>query len=119
MADILIATLMLIGGFFMLVAAIGVLRFADLFQRLHASSKAATLGVACILLAAALHSGALGVGARALMALLFFVLTAPVGAHLIARAAYHRGEPLAPGLLSNDLAADDAAEPIREPAPEQ
>ena len=106
MINIMVAFLLLSGAFFLLVAAIGILKLPDLYQRLHASSKAATLGVALLLLGAALHSGAVGIISRCLMTVVFFILTAPVGAHLIARAAYHRGEPLADKTLSDDWAAD-------------
>jgi multicomponent Na+:H+ antiporter subunit G len=102
----LIAICLLSGAFFMLVAAIGILKLPDLYQRLHASSKAATLGVALLLLGAALHSGNMGVVSRCLMAIVFFILTAPVGAHLITRAAYNNNEPLAKETLSDDWAED-------------
>ena len=90
----------------MLVAAIGILKLPDLYQRLHASSKAATLGIGLLLLGAAIHSGNMGVVSRCLMAIVFFVLTAPVGAHLITRAAYYQGEPLAKETLSDEWAED-------------
>ncbi len=106
MIDILIAFCLLSGAFFMLVAAIGIVKLPDLYQRLHASSKAATLGVALLLLGAALHSGEMGVVSRCIMAIVFFVLTAPVGAHLITRAAYKHNEPLAKGTLSDEWAED-------------
>lgn len=106
MIDMLIMFCLLTGAFFMLVAAIGILRLPDLYQRLHASSKAATLGVALLLLGAALHSGDMGVVSRCLMAIAFFILTAPVGAHLITQAAYNQNEPLAKETLSDDWAED-------------
>ena len=106
MNNILITFCLLSGAFFMLVAAIGILKLPDLYQRLHASSKAATLGVAMLLLGAALHSGDIGVVSRCIMAIVFFVLTAPVGAHLITRTAYRQNEPLAKGTLSDEWAED-------------
>jgi len=106
MSDLLIAFCLLSGAFFMLVAAIGILKLPDLYQRLHASSKAATLGVALLLLGAALHSSDMGVVARCFMAIVFFILTAPVGAHLITRAAYKHEEPLAKETLSDEWAED-------------
>jgi len=106
MNNLLIAFCLLSGAFFMLVAAIGVLRLPDLYQRLHASSKAATLGVALLLLGAALHSNDMGVVTRCLMAIAFFIATAPVGAHLITRAAYNHNEPLAKETLSDEWAED-------------
>ncbi len=106
MINVLVAICLISGALFMLVAAIGVLKLPDLYQRLHASSKAATLGVALLLLGAALDSGETGVVSRCLMAIIFFILTAPVGAHLITRAAYYQGEPLAKETLSDEWAED-------------
>ncbi len=106
MIDILIAFCLLSGAFFMLVAAIGILKLPDLYQRLHASSKAATLGVTLLLLGAALHSGDMGIISRCLMAIVLFMLTAPVGAHLITRVAYKHGEPLDKATLSDEWAED-------------
>ena len=71
MINIVVACLLLSGAFFLLVAAIGVLKLPDLYQRLHASSKAATLGVALLLLGAALDSGSVGIVSRCLMTVVF------------------------------------------------
>lgn len=108
MINIIIAFCLLSGALFMLLAAIGILKLPDLYQRLHASSKAATLGVSLLLLGAALHSGDMGIISRCLMAMIFFMLTAPVGAHLITRVAYKHGEPLAKETLSDEWAEDRA-----------
>jgi multicomponent Na+:H+ antiporter subunit G len=94
MADVALSTLLLLGGGFTLVAGLGLLRMPDVFIRMHASTKAGTLGVGLILLAAALHFGDPAIAARALLIALFVLLTAPVAAHLIARAAYRTGTPL-------------------------
>jgi len=88
MIDIAAALAVLIGAFFSLIAAIGMLRMPDLYVRMHAGSKAGTLGAGLMLLAVALVSGAPGVVLRALAAIVFLVLTAPIAAHLLARAAY-------------------------------
>lgn len=78
----------------MLVAAIGLLRLPDLYMRTHAVTKAGTLGVGLILLAAAVSFGDLSVAARAIVVLLFVLLTAPVSAHMIGRAGYLGNVPL-------------------------
>lgn len=72
----------------MLLAGVGILRMPDVFLRMSASTKAATLGVILIMLATAIYFQDLGVTARAVGVLLFIVLTGPVSAHMIARAAY-------------------------------
>jgi multicomponent Na+:H+ antiporter subunit G len=88
----------------MLVAAVGVFRMPDLFSRMQAAAKAATLGAACILLGVALHFGEMGVTSRALLVICFLFLTAPVAAHRLARAAYFTGVPLWRGTIRDELA---------------
>lgn len=84
-------TLCIIGAVFTLIAAIGVLRLNDLYMRMHAASKAGTLGSCVILIAIAIYSGESEVVLRALAGVIFFLLTAPISAHLLARAAYTVG----------------------------
>lgn len=103
MAAYLSAAFMLIGAAFMLIAALGVVRFPDLFMRLHASTKSATLGVGCLMVAAALQFDSLAITTRAMAVVVFLFLTAPVGAHVLGRAAYFSRIPLWDGTLSDDL----------------
>ena len=88
MTDIIAALLMVGGTGFMLVAAIGLLRLPDLYTRMHAVTKAGTLGIGLLLVSAAVSFGEISVSARALVAILFVFLTAPVSAHMIGRAGY-------------------------------
>jgi len=88
MSPIFAGILMLLGTAFVLVASIGLLRLPDLYTRMHAVTKAGTLGVGCILLSAAVAFGDLSVATRSVVALLFVLFTAPVSAHLLGRAAY-------------------------------
>ncbi len=88
---ILTSVLMLGGALFSLIAAIGVLRFPDLFTRMHAASKAGTVGSGLILVALAVHSGQSAVWVKVLATLGFFVLTSPLSAHLLAKAARRAG----------------------------
>lgn len=87
----LVGALCVIGAFFVLVAAVGVLRLDDLYMRMHAASKAGTLGSGVLLVALALYSAETDVVLRALAGVVFFLLTAPLSAHLLARAAYTVG----------------------------
>lgn len=66
----------------------------DVFCRMHAATKSTTLGLALILIATFTHLGFSAVGFKAVLAIIFAFLTAPVGAHLISRAAYQRGVKL-------------------------
>ncbi|MHA1525114.1 MAG: monovalent cation/H(+) antiporter subunit G [Alphaproteobacteria bacterium] len=95
---------MVIGALLCLIAALGVLRLPDLYTRMHAASKAGTLGAGLLFLAIALASGEIGVVTRSIAGVIFFIITAPVSAHLLARSAYFSG--LAPwsGTKIDDLA---------------
>lgn len=103
MSDLLAAALLAIGTAFLLIASIGIIRMPDLFTRMQAATKAATLGIGCVLLAAAFSLGDLGVAIRALLTIGFFLLTAPVAAHMIGRAAYIVRVPLWEGTLADEL----------------
>lgn len=103
MSALLGSALMLIGAAFLLLAGAGVVRMPDLFMRMQAATKASTLGVGCIVLAVAMHFGDLGVTTRALATILFICLTAPVAAHVIARASYFVGVPLWEGTIIDEL----------------
>jgi multicomponent Na+:H+ antiporter subunit G len=89
--DVLALAAVVLGVFFMLVASFGVLRLPDFTQRIHAPTKAATLGLIFLLLALSLHAREGPVVTKALLALLFIGVTAPVGAHILARAAKRQG----------------------------
>jgi multicomponent Na+:H+ antiporter subunit G len=103
MGQVLSAVLLALGAFFSLVAAIGVLRFPDLFLRMHCSAKSATLGVSCIMLGAAAHFGDLISYTKAVAAIVFLLISAPVATHVLARAAFYAGVPLWKGTLSDEL----------------
>lgn len=103
MSDLVSAALMLIGVFFVAVAGVGVLRMPDLFLRMSATTKAATLGTGSLLLAVAVHFGDLGVASRALATIVFLFLTAPIAAHMLSRAAYFVGVPLWHGTVADEL----------------
>ncbi len=88
--SLLVASMVLAGAAFMLLAGFGVLRMPDLFLRMHASTKGASLGVAFLLLAAALAFRDPAIATKALLASFFIFVTAPVAAHMLGRAAYAR-----------------------------
>jgi multicomponent Na+:H+ antiporter subunit G len=103
MSEQISAVLLVVGACFMLLAGLGVLRLPDLFMRLQAATKASTLGLGCIMLGVAVHFQDLAVTTRAVLVIAFFFLTAPVGAYLIARAAYAVGVPLWKGTITDEL----------------
>jgi len=84
--DALAPVVAVLGATLVLLAGVGVLRFPDLYARMHAATKASTLGVGLVALAAA---ASLGDGRiKALVAVAFIFVTSPSAAHLVARAAY-------------------------------
>ena len=89
----LVLILISLGVALMLISAVGLVRMPDLYLRIAASSKGATLGVICLMLATALYFGELGVTSRALAVICFMLLTAPVAAHMMGRAGYKGGAP--------------------------
>jgi multicomponent Na+:H+ antiporter subunit G len=95
--------LILSGSIFMFLAALGVVRLPDLLTRMHATTKAATLGATLIMLALALHFAQVAVVARAFGVILFIMMTAPVAAHVIGRAGYFVGSKLWSGTIKDEL----------------
>lgn len=79
--------LLVVGALFCLLAAVGVIRLPDLLTRMHAASKAGAVGGGMILLAVPLVSLDASVALRAILGVMFLVLTTPVSAHLLARAS--------------------------------
>ena len=94
---------LIVGAIFSLTATIGVLRFPDVYTRLHAAAKAGPVGAGFVLLAVAVAAFDAATALRAMVGIVFLILTAPVAAHLLARAAYLVG--VAPDTLTkiNDL----------------
>jgi multicomponent Na+:H+ antiporter subunit G len=84
--DAIVAVLALLGSVLVLLAGVGVLRFPDIYSRMHAATKASTLGLGLIGLAGALAVD--GAAARILLAVGAVFVTAPSAAHLVGRSAY-------------------------------
>lgn len=103
MSEVIVTTLMFIGAAFLLLAGVGVMRMPDLYMRIQAATKAATLGAGCLVLALAVHFNDLGITVRALLVIAFLFLTAPIAAHVIGRAAYFVGVPLWEGTIVDEL----------------
>lgn len=103
MNEITIMVLISLGTLFILLAAVGILRMPDLFLRISVTTKAATLGVGLILIGMTLYFSNVSIGTRAIAIILFLLLTAPIGAHLIGRASYFVGVPLWKKSLMDDL----------------
>lgn len=118
-ANVVSATLLLIGALLALVAAIGILRFPDLLTRMHAATKPQVLGLILIIVGLGLRlRDPLDIGMLALIAI-FQLLTAPVSAHMIGRTAFRRTrirddlllvDELTPTLRNSDTSDDDSGQ---------
>jgi multicomponent Na+:H+ antiporter subunit G len=93
-ADIVAIVVAALGTGLILVAGLGMVRMPDLLTRMHASAKAGTLGAALTLVAAAVAFAETAIIMRVVLIILFLFLTAPLAAHMIARAGYRSGVPL-------------------------
>jgi len=94
---------MILGAVFSILAAVGILRLPDLYTRMHAVSKAGTMGAGLMFIAIAIVSFEVSVVLRALAGFLFLFLTMPVSAHLLARAALLVGYEPSSMTKINDL----------------
>ncbi|KAA0972309.1 monovalent cation/H(+) antiporter subunit G [Aureimonas fodinaquatilis] len=89
--NLIASLLVLAGAAFTMVAAIGILRFPDFYTRMHAAAKAGTVGSVLMLLALAIVSNETAEVLRAIAAIIFFLMTAPIAAHLLGKAAQSAG----------------------------
>jgi len=90
----LIIILVSIGLFFNFAGCTGLIRFPDIYNRLQASTKCVTLGTVLILLAVAIHFGWNSISIKAILCIVFVLLTAPTAAHAISRGSHRAGFPL-------------------------
>ena len=109
-ADILASAFLIGGLFFMLAGAIGIVRFPDAYNRMHAASKCSTLGLLGLLLGAVFHIGTLSVLTKAILTMLFAFVATPVGSHILAKAAHMDGLKQWDKTLSDELAEDKTNE---------
>lgn len=105
MLDIAVAALLTVGALFAAIAAIGIVRMPDFYMRISATTKASTLGVTFILGATALSFNDAAVSGKIVAIIAFIILTTPVAAHMIGRAAHRNGVPLWKGSICDELKA--------------
>lgn len=104
MISIWICTIcVLIGSLFILVSAIGMLRMPDFLIRMHAATKAGTLGTGLILIGVMFHFKSLHVIVEGLLVFFFIFVTAPIASHLLAKASYYRGVKLTKNTIIDEL----------------
>ncbi|MBA3058262.1 MAG: Na+/H+ antiporter subunit G [Gammaproteobacteria bacterium] len=93
--EVLLSLLVLIGAGFTFVGSLSLVRFKDIYTRLHGPTKATTLGVGCLLVASSVFFSVTGAGLslHEILVTFFLFITAPVSAHLLTKAALHLGLP--------------------------
>lgn len=114
MVEIVTGILLLLGAGFAFLAGVGLVRMKDVYIRMHAATKAGTLGPGLILIAVAVYFGDADIVLRAVLAFVFLLITAPVAAHMIARAAYRTGVPLWEKSVVDEwrVGAQESPEPV-------
>ena len=95
-----------LGILFDFIGCLGLLRFPDIYNRLHSSIKCVTLGTSSILFGLFLYKGFGPEGIKALLCILFLMLTAPVSAHVLARSAHKSGVRLCKDSVCDKYAED-------------
>jgi multicomponent Na+:H+ antiporter subunit G len=105
LTEVIVALLCLLGTFLIALTGIGLVRFPDVFCRMHAAGKAGTLGVVLVVLGATVHFAGTeqDVWMRGVLAVFFQFLTSPAATHLLARAAYVCDYPLAERTAVDEL----------------
>ncbi|WP_276261628.1 monovalent cation/H(+) antiporter subunit G [Haloglomus litoreum] len=91
MRGAVVVALVALGAFFLIIGTVGLMRLPDVYNRMHATSKATTIGAASILLANTAYFGPRGAGLVSLVGIVFLFVTAPTGSHMISRAAQRMG----------------------------
>ena len=105
------AVLIIIGMIFDFFGCVGLIRFPDVYGRLQASAKCITLGTCGILFGTFLFKGLTATGIKALLCLLFIILTAPVSAHVLARSAYFSGVKPWDGSVVDEYSEKNSSSP--------
>lgn len=105
MRTVVPAALLLLGSGLMVIAAVGLQRFDTVYARTHPATKAITLGIVFLLLGAMLRMETTGDVIKLLLVACLQLLTAPIAAHMVGRAAYRAGGDLHPALDIDQLAA--------------
>jgi len=110
MTEWIISILLLIGGSFVLVGSIGLVKMPDFFMRLHGPTKATTLGMASLLTAAMIFFSTTeaGLSVKEILISLFLLLTAPISAYMMIKSAIHHKLNSIERTKGKDLIEDDA-----------
>lgn len=105
-SELIVCAFLLGGGVFVLLGSFGLLRLPDFYTRLHAPTKATTLGLAGLLIASMIHFSLAEqrLSVHELLITLFLLITAPVSAHMLAKTALHHRVRMLHGTKGEALA---------------
>ena len=110
MSDLIGLIFISVGLAFDVFGCLGLVRLPDVYNRLQAATKCVTLGTCSILFGTFLIMGFTAAGIKALLCIIFIVLTSPVAAHAIARGAHRAGVKLCEGSVVDRYAEDKEGE---------
>ena len=103
--ELIVSVFLVIGALFVFIGSYGLAKLPDFYTRLHAPTKATTLGMGCLLISSAIlmtyHTGYLSL--HELLITLFLLITAPVTAHMLAKTAMHHKLDITPNTSDKDL----------------
>lgn len=104
-AGVFIAATMIVGTFLVVVASVGLVRFPDVFCRMHAAGKAGTMGISLIIISSVICFAGVdnSILVRGLLAIFFQFLTTPTATHLLARSSYVRNYSLTDRTVVDEL----------------
>ncbi|MFY8326292.1 Na+/H+ antiporter subunit G [Pseudoalteromonas sp. A601] len=105
----IVSILLLIGGAFILIGSIGLIKMPDFFMRLHGPTKATTLGMAGVLIAAMVFFSSTqdGVSVKELLITIFLLITAPISGYMLIKSAIHHKLKAKDGTKGLDNVEDD------------
>jgi multicomponent K+:H+ antiporter subunit G len=114
--EAIVSVLLLLGSLFMLVGAIGLARLPDFFMRLHGPTKSTTLGVGGVVLASVVYFSTHNnfASLHELLIPAFLFLTAPISAHMLAKAGIQQRVPLTPATRGRPPMTGACEEPGEE-----
>ena len=101
--EIVIIFAVAMGTLLILLAAVGIVRFPDLYTRMHAASKSASLGIGLIIIAGIIYFWSVAVTIKSIAVLLFIFLTIPIASHMIGKVAYSRNIKMYEGTCIDEM----------------
>jgi len=113
--DVVAAVLLLCGSLLAFIAGLGIVRFPDLLSRMHAATKPQVLGLMLLMTGLGIELRDFAAGVTLLLVVAFQLVTGPISAHMLSRAAYRTGKVDSSTLLVDELTEDlERAEKLDE-----